>query len=139
MLYPMNNNMIKIGITNDPHRRMKDLYSTSMPAPFKISHLWHVSDARRAEALSHDYFSGHRYNGKREFFEIYPGEQPVNIPDELINPLTNPYENGLEFIADKIMEVMDYYSIDYEIMDNQKYQTWYENGKKLFPNGPKEF
>jgi hypothetical protein len=82
MIYPMNDNMIKIGITANPHQRLKSLSSTSTAEEFKISYLWHTSNARRAEALAHDFFSEHRYNYRREFFELYPGEHQLLFQED---------------------------------------------------------
>ena len=139
MTCPMNDNMIKIGITAEPHQRLKSLSSTSTPEDFKIAFLWYTSDARRAEALAHDFFSDHRYNPRREFFELYPGEQPATVQKNLVSPMTNPYEIGLEYFASKIEEIMKVYGIKYQLMDNSSYQSWYEDGKKLFPEGPSGF
>jgi hypothetical protein len=133
MQNPINKNMIKIGITNDPHRRLKDLNSTGMPAPLVITHLWYVSDAYTAEQLVHSYFDWRRYSFNREYFEIYPGEHPADDYD---------YEFELDFIArgeNGIEHVMNFYEIEYQRMNNHEYQSRHDEGKQLFPNGPQGF
>jgi hypothetical protein len=42
-------------------------------------------------------------------------------------------------VAEKLEEIMDFYGIQYQLMDNSAYQSWYEDGKKLFPEGPSGF
>lgn len=71
---PLNNNVIKVGFSINPFKRVKQLYNTSTPLPLNIYQIWWVRDMRLAEKAAHECLRGHRINERREFFEIAPSE-----------------------------------------------------------------
>lgn len=66
--------LIKIGMTNREavEERMKELYSTGVPFPFRCHFAYKVSDARKAEDALHYAFGQNRINPNREFFTVEP-------------------------------------------------------------------
>lgn len=64
---------VKIGITDDVERRMKELYaSTAVPLPFGCFYAAKVNDATLVEKKLHFAFADTRVNDRREFFRILP-------------------------------------------------------------------
>ena len=64
--------VVKIGVTGDIERRLRDLDNTSVPLPFVCVLALEVDDADEAERLLHDAFGDHRVRSSREFFEVSP-------------------------------------------------------------------
>lgn len=64
--------LLKIGQTqHNPFARAKSLYTTGVPAPFKLIKAWFVKDRISAEKKLHKSFSEFRVmNDKREFFKV---------------------------------------------------------------------
>ena len=69
---------IKIGITTDLERRLRELDTTGTPLPFRCHYAIEVEDYEKKERLIHDAFSDHRARPNREFFELEP-ERAVSI------------------------------------------------------------
>jgi hypothetical protein len=64
---------VKIGITDNVERRMKELYgSTAVPLPFDCYYAAEVENADIAEKKIHFALGDFRMNDKREFFRIAP-------------------------------------------------------------------
>ena len=63
---------IKIGITDNLERRMRELDNTSTPLPFECYYAVEVEDARDIERLLHQAFGDLRVNNSREFFRMSP-------------------------------------------------------------------
>ncbi len=63
---------VKIGITANVEKRMKELDTTPVPLPFECFYAARVGDARMVERHLHDAFSDYRVRSKREFFRIAP-------------------------------------------------------------------
>lgn len=61
--------MVKIGFTDDPKRRAKELHSTSLPHPFEIAYAVPVYKAFELEQTVHKALERHRVNNDREFFD----------------------------------------------------------------------
>jgi len=62
---------IKIGYSNNPVRRCKELYSSGVPHPYHILHCWQVRDMVATEKLIHKELAAYRPNPSREFFEVF--------------------------------------------------------------------
>ncbi|MGN1281272.1 MAG: GIY-YIG nuclease family protein, partial [Succinivibrio sp.] len=64
--------LIKIGKTtrDDIDRRMKELYSTGVPLPFKCEYACKVKDCNSTESALHQAFCTDRINPQREFFRV---------------------------------------------------------------------
>jgi len=65
-------NYIKIGITSDLERRMRELDNTSVPLPFECFYACTVKDMTFVEKQLHEAFADHRVRSTREFFELSP-------------------------------------------------------------------
>ena len=65
---------VKIGITDNLNRRVKELDVTSTPLPFECYYAVQVEEGqdRKIEKLLHDTFDQHRVRQNREFFYINP-------------------------------------------------------------------
>ena len=94
------NNIYKVGMTEkkDPIYRIKELYSTNIPLPYKLEFAKKVKNVREVEQTIHTILEkyGHRLNLKREFFNI-----------ELIR-----IKNLFDFFEG------DYYIVDQAIIEN---------------------
>ena len=63
---------VKIGITDNLQRRIKDLDNTSTPLPFECYYAVEVPDAYTVEKLLHESFDDKRIRQNREFFSCNP-------------------------------------------------------------------
>lgn len=74
-------NIYKIGCTGkDPMIRMKSLYMTGVPTPFKIEVAQKVDNYKEVEKKLHEHFSNfgcERINKKREFFFVPYGVEYI--------------------------------------------------------------
>ena len=68
--------MVKIGKTrrDDVAQRLRELYSTGVPVPFRCEVARSVDDYQKVEAALHTAFEPYRVNPNREFFEIEIGQ-----------------------------------------------------------------
>ena len=64
--------IVKIGITDNLSKRLKDLDNTSTPLPFECFYALEVEDAQGIEKLLHEAFDDKRVRHKREFFYCTP-------------------------------------------------------------------
>ena len=64
--------LIKIGRTDDLTKRLKQLYTTSLPHPFEVHYAAIVEDAVRDEMWLHSIFADRRLKNNREFFDVSP-------------------------------------------------------------------
>ena len=64
--------LLKIGMTkrDELKPRLAELYSTSVPFPFKCLYACVVKDCKKVESALHKAFSTDRVNPKREFFRM---------------------------------------------------------------------
>ena len=63
--------LLKIGKTSkDPKNKSDDLYSTGLPAPFKLEYMAFCDDMDALELRVHEKLARHRPNLDREFFKI---------------------------------------------------------------------
>ena len=69
---------IKIGITDNLERRIKELDNTSLPLPFECYYAVEVEDASKIEKKIHEGLDGARIRDNREFFNTTP-EQAKSI------------------------------------------------------------
>lgn len=67
---PAFENYVKVGITTNLEKRLRDLDSTSVPLPFRCVFAVEVEDAEGVEHLVHEAFGNVRVRPRREFFEI---------------------------------------------------------------------
>jgi hypothetical protein len=71
-------NMIKIGVTENLERRIKELDNTSTPMPFECYYAVEVKDASIIEKKIHEGFDDKRIRQNREFFSV-SAEQAKSI------------------------------------------------------------
>jgi hypothetical protein len=67
--------IVKIGITTRQNieNRLRELFTTSVPVPFKCEFACQVDDCNKVESALHRAFHPYRFP-KREFFKIDPGQ-----------------------------------------------------------------
>lgn len=72
--------LVKIGKTNrgSIDKRLKELFTTSVPVPFECEYACEVDDSKKVENALHIAFSPYKINPKREFFKIQ-AEQAIAI------------------------------------------------------------
>ena len=70
--------ILKVGITDNLERRIKELDNTSTPLPFECIYAVEVEDASKIEKLIHQGLDSTRIRDNREFFETTP-EQAIAI------------------------------------------------------------
>lgn len=80
-------NLYKIGFTNNPQRRVEELYSTGVPSNFVIEFIIQTPDGKKLERIIHEKLKNYRTNIHREFFRI-PMTTLKNILENELN-LTN--------------------------------------------------
>ena len=64
--------IIKIGITDNLSRRLRELDNTSTPLPFECFYAVEVDDAKAIENLLHEAFDDKKVRKRREFFYCTP-------------------------------------------------------------------
>ncbi|MGY3805361.1 GIY-YIG nuclease family protein [Pigmentibacter ruber] len=64
--------LVKIGMTENLVRRMKELYNTSVPTPFQLFYAKTVEKPEFVESKIHAALADFRVNENREYFEINP-------------------------------------------------------------------
>jgi len=71
----------KIGMTTrkDISHRIKELFNTSLPFPFKCEYLGSVNNITDTEVLIHSFFDYYRLNPNREFFKVKLSEAIKHI------------------------------------------------------------
>ena len=65
---------IKIGYTTNIQDRLRELYNTSVPLPFKVYALMKTKKFKQAEKMIHAAFKSSRIGDDREFFMLKPEE-----------------------------------------------------------------
>ena len=65
----LHSDLIKIGITDNLERRMRELDKTATPLPFECVYAIEVEDSNKVEHLLHDGLGDYRTRKSREFFE----------------------------------------------------------------------
>ena len=121
---------VKIGRSNNPVRRCKELYTSGVPHPYHILHVWEVEDMFAVEKMVHKALKVYRPNGGREFFEVFQAYEDsidYSLP-EVINGLVVHIElasdidkllkkQDIEFRRWYLNQLEDY---DYEMKVHQK-------------------
>lgn len=65
---------IKIGYTTNIQDRLRELYNTSVPLPFRVFALMKTKKFKQAEKMIHATFKSSRIGDDREFFMVKPEE-----------------------------------------------------------------
>lgn len=65
---------IKIGYTTNIQDRLRELYNTSVPLPFRVYALMKTKKYKQAEKMIHATFKSSRIGDDREFFMVKPEE-----------------------------------------------------------------
>lgn len=103
-------NLIKIGFSDDPKRRAKELHSTSLPHPFEIAYAVPVYRAYELEQLVHKALDDYRVNNDREFFDcgvsMAINTIRAHLPD-YSNALTKEVDATFADDIDSIFSVQD--------------------------------
>ena len=142
--------IIKIGITDNLFRRLKELDNTSTPLPFECFYALEVEDAQSIEKLLHEAFDDKRVRQNREFFNcpLEQAKSALKIAEKMGGRDVTPKEVVVETEQDrqaldsakKKKGRVDYFGVlginDGEILTFSKDQTITcevkENGQVLF-------
>ena len=96
-------NLYKIGFTNNPQRRVEELYSTGVPSNFVIEFIIQTPDGKKLERIIHEKLKNYRTNTHREFFRI-PMTTLKNILENELN-LTNYIDTSeMKPLIDELQE-----------------------------------
>ncbi len=96
---------IKIGYTTNIEDRLKELYNTSVPLPFKVYALLKTKKFKQAEKMIHSAFKASRIGNDREFFMLKPDEalEQMKVVAEGLESIVTQYDdNG------NVKKVFDY-------------------------------
>ena len=97
--------IVKIGITDNLNRRVKELDVTSTPLPFECYYAVQVEEGqdRKIEKLLHDTFDQHRVRQNREFFYINAetAKSALKIVETMGGKDVTPKEDIVETPQDK--------------------------------------
>lgn len=105
-----NPNEIKIGLSVDPIRRVKQLHTSGTAKPMRIKYVWKVPNMKVAEDAAHEIMKGHRVNQRREFFHLVPENAALDLEtphphfggDELANEYLHAMREHIEDNWDNI-------------------------------------
>lgn len=116
--------LVKIGMTQRSglEQRMRELYGTGVPVPFKCEYACKVkkSDTKQLEQALHTAFKPQRVNPQREFFAIEPeqavailrfcdeGDVTQEVSNEINSELTPEERNVKEHFSAPRRPVMNY-------------------------------
>ena len=94
--------LVKIGLTsrNSVEERLKELYSTGVPSPFKCEYAARVPDENSVERAFHMAFEPDRVNPNREFFRMEPERAIVLLELIAIEDVTPRMLEELEKIEE---------------------------------------
>jgi hypothetical protein len=92
---PLNDNVMKIGLSKDPFARVKQLDRTGNALPLVHERIWWVSDMDAAEKIAHARLAPHRIRRRREFFAITD------------NPFEQDFEEILDVYRDVLLELIE--------------------------------
>lgn len=127
---PLNDNLIKVGLSKDPFARRQQLFRTGNALPFNFYQIWAVSDMRLAEQVAHNRLADQRVNDRREFFEIAPRRDFWPHEYTCYDTTTVCLDVLIELIEDDFsMSGIGYYSLNIQ----QAYQHYLNNNKTLPP------
>ena len=90
---------IKIGYTTNINDRLRELYNTSVPLPFKVYALLRTNKYKQAEKMIHSAFKASRIGNDREFFMLKPDEalEQMKVVAEGLEAVVTVFdENGNE-------------------------------------------
>ena len=95
--------IIKIGITDNLSRRLRELDNTSTPLPFECYYAVEVDDARAIESLLHEAFDDKKIRQNREFFNCTPeqAKSALRIGEKMGGIEVTPKEVVFETEQDK--------------------------------------
>ncbi len=86
--------LVKIGMTSHaPAKRLKELYTTGVPYPFKLHYARRLKDPRGIEKHLHHVFERYRVSKKREFFSI-DAQDAVRITERSVRDMSAASRSG---------------------------------------------
>lgn len=106
-----NPNEIKIGLSVNPVRRVKQLHSSGTAEPMYFQYVWQVPNMKLAEDAAHEVMKGHRVNPRREFFHLVPAEAALDLEtphqhfgghdlaDEYLHTIRELIEDGWDYLG----------------------------------------
>ena len=123
--------LYKVGFTfyHDPNKRLKELYTTGVPYPFKIEFAKLVRNPSLKEQDIHNILKEYRHNPSREFFNV-----SLDKIHSLFNLLEGDYYNEVyitQHITPKNISRTDRYP--------QSKQEWINKCKQYFINSVESY
>ena len=94
----------KIGVTSreDLDKRVRELYTTSIPFPFECEFSCKVEDYKKVEKILHNAFHDYRMNPNREFFNVSP-ERVIPMLEHLkIEETTTIFNEQINLNVDSV-------------------------------------
>jgi len=112
-----NPNEIKIGLSVDPVRRVKQLHTSGTAKPMYFQYVWEVPNMKVAEDAAHEIMKGHRVNRRREFFHLVPEDAALDLETPHLHfgghELAEEY---LHTVRELIEDGWEYLNIDYKLV-----------------------
>ena len=93
--------LVKIGKTSNLESRMRSLYSSGVPLPFRVIYAKKVKDYSFVEKKLHSGLRTHRENMNREFFRI-PEEDVINLLEMVQGEDVTPRNDQFDDKEDKV-------------------------------------
>jgi hypothetical protein len=93
-------NTIKVGLSEHPMVRRKQLHTTGSEWPMNVYHAWRVGNMKVAETAAHQALDYSRTNPRREFFDVIP-EQHATVLE------MTDYTTNTAMLDHKIEQVED--------------------------------
>ena len=93
--------LVKIGKTNNLESRMRSLYNSGVPLPFRCVYAKRVKNYSFIEKKLHSGLAGIRENMNREFFRI-PEEHVINLLEMIEGEDVTPRDDNFEDKDDKV-------------------------------------
>jgi len=96
-------NIYKIGFSDDPSNRAKQLFTTGVPTPFEIVFLIQGrASAYNIEQKIHEYLEDYRVSKKREFFRISLKSLKQILQEDLKLTLFDEYGDNITCVSSDI-------------------------------------
>ena len=104
-------NRVKIGLSENPPERRKQLSNTSVAYPFFLVAVWAVSDMKLAEQSLHAFFKAYRVTPNREFFHVIAPQLHEEILGYSGPATPDDQESCFNSFVDQMNEILHFYGI----------------------------
>jgi hypothetical protein len=108
-------NLYKIGFTNNPLKRVEELYSTGVPSDFEIEFIIQTPHGKLLEQIIHNKLKFYRNNSHREFFRISMTTLKNILENEMQLALITDVKNHIENSHNTCIDANDIISAEFAI------------------------